>query len=1308
MAEKGVHKFGREEHFKQNVLKLVKALLLLASPDFTLDDSELKAAVQVEWISENTLKVSGEYKKKNKRGEQVVPGITKQALWQLAEKTGNPLELPKRKWENSPPNLEKQKQEVVRGAIYYLEELGVLQDKYPKNNPNKRPNTPPSSFTLSLKHKNISIDENLDVVRQKLQLEISPQTTDKSIDYWRDICGNCLEKQKQLTTNSLMMLTKAMVFNLDDIDVDLELVERKKSDKQSGDDHPEKSRLCQPDYEETEKLEYKEFLAKVLKSNQSNKIAVIGEAGAGKTTLLQKIAFWILENTDYLPIWIPLGNLPTPAPPLKEYLLNRWLEDTMVSITQEIRANFEKLLTAGKVWLLLDGVDEMAASGNPLTFIDQWIPAWSQNLPVILTCRLNIWEATPYALNGFQTYRTLWFNEEKVKQFIHDGFHKSDPALGIDLQEELNQTGKERIKDLVRNPLRLMLLCSIWHSLDGKLPDTKAELYQHYVEEVYRWKQDEFPTTPEERQQLNAKLGELAKKAIDKQENRFCLQNKFIEGVFKNDSLFQLALKVCWLNQVGVDAKNPLKPVYAFYHPTFQEYFAACAIGYRDYFLPREHKDKPVKDQDNPKQYKPYRIFEPQWKEVILLWLGRDEEMINKQKEEFINALVNFEDGCGQWDWENIGKGFYEYRAYFLTALGINEFKSHPIAKKIVNQLVHLGFGYFSHKKLEWQSYMGVIVGYVMINKILTQTDKLSTIQEICSLLENPQYPESYYRPAISVLGEIGQGDYQSIAVLNRVLNNTKNPEIKRQVLISLNKIESGQLSTINGVIKQANIPVHHNKISNPEELERINHLMKLSLDENINNKIRINARDELKKVNQEDSLIKAFVEVIEKPNDPSLRLLALDNLCEIDRGGIAVTRVSMKIIENFKNEDEDVLFKAVRSLKQTDMTNDTNSVDCLLSILTETNETKDKNLQITLLEAVGKVGHDNPKAIDKLTGILANTKDEEIRFYSADSLGRINPGNCKAVAVIIEILENTKHEYTSIVHDVLKPFLKPFEDLWESSKALDSLGEIGNGSKNAIHALVKVLEIAKAEYARRRATKSLLKIITTDEHRQEVVSLLQPHLKTETYENNFDLFNDCYAVLWHCAQNLPYPTFYEAWHDSATTRDPEVPETIADSTPLAQSFYSANLPQVLAEAINDRPDLCSKVKLICIDSNKFGNPENPATKIYNEMRLQGCDKSEDSKPKTMAELQDYWDELRIESEIPLFFICYDSTALSATPTGFNDSFLKALSKFDGAICVVCEQGDIPLPTFSPSQPDLVAAVVAWIRRSVLENRHPI
>jgi hypothetical protein len=216
---------------------------------------------------------------------------------------------------------------------------------------------------------------------------------------------------------------------------------------------------------------------------------------------------------------------------------------------------------------------------------------------------------------------------------------------------------------------------------------------------------------------------------------------------------------------------------------------------------------------------------------------------------------------------------------------------------------------------------------------------------------------------------------------------------------------------------------------------------------------------------------------------------------------------------------------------------------------------------------------------------------------------------------------------------------------------------------------------------------KKLVTLISIENIKRIITSLKNLINSLEKGSREYSYY---YTILWHYAQKMPYPDFYQAWHQATPTNS------------ATANLNLTNLPQVLAEAINDRPNLCSKVKLICIDTHQFIDPDNPAQEIYDEILNQNCPEWQNGYPDTMQKLKLYWNSLRRQSEISLFFICYDSTALSATPTGFNDSFLKALSKFDGAICVVCEQGNIPLPTFSPSQPDLVAAVVAWIRRSIL------
>ena len=99
-----------------------------------------------------------------------------------------------------------------------------------------------------------------------------------------------------------------------------------------------------------------------LQSKESSRIAIVGEPGAGKTTLLQKIASWIADNTQYLPIWVSLADLQGKS--LEDYLIEDWLKAATRKrrITPEMEDSFCEQFNQGQVWLLLDAVDEWRLS----------------------------------------------------------------------------------------------------------------------------------------------------------------------------------------------------------------------------------------------------------------------------------------------------------------------------------------------------------------------------------------------------------------------------------------------------------------------------------------------------------------------------------------------------------------------------------------------------------------------------------------------------------------------------------------------------------------------------------------------------------------------------------------------------------------------------------------------------------------------------------------------------------------------------------------------------------------------------------
>jgi HEAT repeat protein len=844
-------------------------------------------------------------------------------------------------------------------------------------------------------------------------MQNQPRGRSLSPEEWQNVCRQMLERKMQLTSNTVVgqVYGNRNLIN-EDLFVDLALVKPKRTEnpKHSQEIDPQKGSDLFTRQEETveKQFAYQEFLQEIIGNRPEKKIAIIGEPGAGKTTLLQKLAFWLLEETDDLVVWVSLAELG--SQPLHTYLAEDWLGKASTEVAQ-IRTDWQKKFEEGAVWLLLDGFDEMSQSDQAKLEIEGWVA----KARIIVTCRLNLWQANPSQLQGFQTYLTQPFQDEQMQEFIRRWFRGlveagEDVKLAESLWSELQAAGKERIKDLCRNPLRLTLLCSTW-KVDDTLPETTAELYEGFVESVYGWKETAFPVTEEQKERLNATLGELAKASLEAETSRFRLTHRLLcEHLGKpkaKGSLFPLALKLGWLNEVGVAAENPREKVYGFYHATFQEYFAALAVPDWDYFRPRNHVNSPVEG-------KRYRIFEPQWKQVILLWLGR-EDVGDEEKEAFIRGLVEFEGGV---------KDFYECQAYFLAVAAINEFKACSLAGEIVRRVVKLGFGSFHIEKQEWLPFFNPIEQAA--RKAIPETIRRLAITEVIDILDHCPDEKTRCRAASS-LGEIGQGNPEAISALVKLIATTEDESTREQAAESLEEIDPG----------------------NPEAITALVKLIATTEDEST----REQAEESLKKIDLGNpEAISALVKLIATTEDESTREQAAKSLGKIGQGNPEAIAGLVKIITT--TQDESTRKQAASSLEKIDPGNPA-VIAGLVKVVATTQNTWTQTLAAWSLE---KIGQGNPEAIAGLVKIIATTESESTRTFAAKILGTIDPSNPEAIAGLVKVIATTEDKSTSRL-------------------AASSLEKIGQGNSEAISGLINVIATTKDESTREQAASSLEKM---------------------------------------------------------------------------------------------------------------------------------------------------------------------------------------------------------------------------------------
>jgi HEAT repeat protein/energy-coupling factor transporter ATP-binding protein EcfA2 len=1019
---------------------------------------------------------------------------------------------------------------------------------------------------------------------------------------WRKVCRAMLDRS--LPANPLTTQPDGVDGSEDIINISLGLVETQ-SKTPSGDLSSAAEDLVYSQEEQiVQKYEQKQFLTQVLQQgksiSQGRKIAIIGESGTGKTLLLEKIAHWVLDKTEDVPIWITSSQLGTKL--FDQYLRQKWLPQA-ANIKEyspiEWQEAFEELLNSGRVWLLLDGVDERLIQ---LLAVAQQIRSWTDKVRIVITCRTHIWETSKLELATFDTYQALEFSyPEQVKVFIQKWFNPSQQILedseksenlGEKLLQTLASAEKESIRQWVKNPLRLALLCRLWQRKPENLPNTRAELYKHLIPEFYQWKAEATATNGEQQQTLNTALSKLSLQAMQAKSFPYKISHRLVSEILgENTPLFRLVMRLGWLHPLGTFAEGLHERYYTFFDATFLEYFAAAAVEDWHFFL---DIDRDI-----------YRVFEPHWQQTILLWLGR-ENVTKEVKEAFIKALVEFDDRCG---YEN----FYGKRAYFLAAAGLSEFSQCDRADEIILQLVKWSFN--DAKKANHLLSEAS-------KAALTQTHRPKAIAILVKLIQTTK-SESLQEQIFTFFKKLGKHNKTAIAALETILENNPSESIRWQVAECLGTIDNHNQKAISTLLNLLNATSEEIQQMTFDSLEKIakGHQKTIStlislLRNTGANSLGRRIFDCLKIIARENrGAIATLVQLIRGSEEEGMRSLAAECLEKIDPGNPTAIAVLIQLLQSAKHEEirkqavyslgeiepghPEAIEALVKLLKsEEDIFNRWVAVSSLgkigidnpdaIAALVELIETPDRNiLRKEAIDSLEKIHPNHPVAITALVRMMQHGEDESIRREAAESLGKIDPANAEAHSALNYLLNTTYDEFTrrQAAHslgkidpgnlEAIKALIRLIQfsrDKDICSLAAESLGEVGNNNAAAIATLIRLIQSTRDKDTFKQALKSLGKIgkgnrdaitlltgllqsqedearrgqivdslIETLQDKQMMlaISALRDNLLYKT--SNPDLA--CHKILWYCAQKLPYREFYQAWYFRPLPVQPEIVE---------------------------------------------------------------------------------------------------------------------------------------------------------------------
>ena len=324
-------------------------------------------------------------------------------------------------------------------------------------------------------------------------------------------------------------------------------------------------------------------------ANSKQFLMVLGSPGAGKSTFLRKIGLEALkgENGEYehecIPVLLELKSL------------NGKIEE---AIAQEFKIcglpcpeeATSKLLEAGKLLVLLDGLDEVPSKklNDAIEEIQNFVDQYDKNR-FIASCRIAAYR------NNFRRFSDVAmadFDAPQIRQFISNWFHsQTDQELGTALRcwSLLQKPENIAAKELAQSPLLLTLLCLVYDRSQN-FPQNRAVLYRKALRVLLEeWASEKRILHEEIYEGMNTELEEILLSEIAyegfKADRLFFDQRELVVQIkaFLTDNLNapkhlngEAVLNAIAIQQ-GILVERA-EDVFSFSHLTLQEYLTAQYI----------------------------------------------------------------------------------------------------------------------------------------------------------------------------------------------------------------------------------------------------------------------------------------------------------------------------------------------------------------------------------------------------------------------------------------------------------------------------------------------------------------------------------------------------------------------------------------------------------------------------------------------------------------------------------------------------------------------------------------------------------